>query len=59
MPKCADNAHREVEDNLELILAKHEIRTISKNLEIQYKNKIYQIETKSPSYTMKYLISKI
>ncbi|MBU1683681.1 ISNCY family transposase [Patescibacteria group bacterium] len=55
IPKLEDNAHRELAPgvDLDVILRKQEERTISKNLTIQYDNKIYQIQTKRPVYTMK------
>jgi len=48
---CDENAHREAPPNLNLdkILCRKETRTVSKNLEIQYKNKIYQIILQKPS----------
>ena len=53
--KNADNAHRELgaEIDLEVILSKQEERIISKNLTVQYGNKIYQIQTKRSAYTMR------
>ena len=53
--KNMDNAHIEarVELDLEVILSKQEERIISKNLTVQYENKIYQIQTKRSAYTMR------
>ena len=47
----SENAHKplKVKENLEKILATHEERSISKDLTIQYKNRIYQLETKTPN----------
>ena len=38
---------------LDLILSHQENRKISKNLEVSYKNVLYQIQTKKPSYNMR------
>ena len=50
------DAHRQVipsEDQLDQILCKRSTRVISKNLEVHYQNKIYQIQTVSMGYTMR------
>ena len=50
------DAHRPLKlSKLELrkILSHHYERTITKNLEVHYKNNIYQIQTKTPSYAMR------
>ena len=39
--------------NLDLILCQRHIRTISKNLQVRYSNKIYQIQTQGPGYAMR------
>jgi len=54
-PESMDNAHREMllEHDLDRILCFKEHRTISKNLEIQYKNIIYQIVMEKPLRTMR------
>ena len=54
-PKNSQDAHRHLlrTENLETILVKKYIRILSKNLELQYKNIIYQIETKRPTYSMR------
>ena len=54
LAKNADDAHRELSSktNLDLILQKEYERIISKNLTIQYENKIYQISTKRQVYAM-------
>jgi len=50
-PRDTKNGHRplSLKENLEKILATREERTISKNLTIQYKNKVYQLKTKTPN----------
>ena len=51
-----EDAHRPVlhtEHELGLILARHTSRQISKDLEVQYNNSIYQIQTTSPCYTLR------
>lgn len=50
--KSNDNAHRKLEEKLDLILVKKEKRKLSNNLIFQYKTKLYQIETKRPKYAM-------
>ncbi len=54
-PKNPENAHRPLlaNENLEEILVKKYTRILSKNLELQYKNILYQIQTKRPTYTMR------
>ena len=49
------NGHKELtsEENLDMILGIREERKVSKNLTIQHKKKVYQIETKTPN-RMKY-----
>jgi len=54
-PKNFKDAHRSllpIED-LEAILVKKHQRVLSYNLELQYLNKIYQIKTKRPTYSMR------
>lgn len=55
VPKNPKDAHRPLlpTENLEAILAKKHQRTLSYNLELQYLNKIYQIQTKRPTYSMR------
>lgn len=50
-PESPEDAHRElrVSDNLRKIFARKEQRTLSKNLTMQYKGTLYQIETTSPN----------
>lgn len=54
-PKNPEDAHRPLlpTENLEAILVKKQQRTLSSNLELQYLNKIYQIQTKRPTYSMR------
>lgn len=54
-PKDSKDAHRAllVREKLEQILVKKYTRVLSKNLELQYKNIIYQIQTKRPTYAMR------
>ena len=54
--RSLENAHRKVlhtKEELDLIFAAHDTRKISKNLEIQYNNTIYQIQTERLSLTMR------
>jgi transposase len=54
-PRSGENAHRKLTkmDDLEKILVVKNQRTLSKNLEVQYKNKAYQIQTQRPRYAMR------
>ena len=54
-PKNLREAHRPLlkTENLEAILVKKHQRVLSCNLELQYLNKIYQIQTKRPTYSMR------
>jgi len=55
-PRSSENAHRDVlhtKDELDIIFSKHTLRIISKNLEIQYRNTIYQIQTESSGLSMR------
>jgi len=54
-PKNPEDAHRGLTqtDDLEKILVIKNQRVLSKNLEIQYKNRLYQIQTKRPRYAMR------
>jgi len=53
-PRSDLNAHRPLtdQDNLGQILTWQEARTLSKNLTIQFRKVVYQIQTKRPTYTM-------
>jgi len=55
-PANATDAHRASipnDETLNLIFSEQQQRTISKNLEVSYKNVIYQIQTSTPGYTMR------
>jgi len=55
-PRSSENAHRDVlhtKDELDIIFSKHTLRIISKNLEIQYKNTVYQIQIESSGLSMR------
>jgi transposase len=54
-PRSHHNAHRPLlpGDDLDRILTWQETRTLSKNLTLQYKKVIYQIQTKRPGYAMR------
>jgi len=55
-PAGSEDAHRKTlpdEEKLRRIFSVQETRKITKNLEISYRNVIYQIEHESPSYNMR------
>jgi transposase/predicted SprT family Zn-dependent metalloprotease len=54
-PRSAVNAHRPLtaKDDLARILTWQEVRTISKNLTVQFEKVVYQIQTERPTYTMR------
>ncbi len=55
-PANSTDAHRAstpTEETLNLIFSEQHPRTISKNLEVSYKNVVYQIQTSTPGYTMR------
>lgn len=54
-PKSEVNAHRPLTslDRLEEIFTKQTTRVLSKNLNLQYQNKLYQIQTKHSGYAMR------
>jgi len=54
-PHSTHDAHRPLlkTDNLEVILSHQEIRTLSKNLTVQYKHVVYQIQTNRPDYALR------
>lgn len=54
-PRSTHNAHRPVlkTDNLDLILTHQESRSLSKNLTVQYKHVVYQIQTNRPGYALR------
>jgi transposase len=53
-PRSKHNAHRPLlkTDNLDVIFTYQETRTISKNLTVQFKNVVYQIQTNRPAYSL-------
>jgi transposase len=54
-PRSQHNAHRPLlkTDNLDVILTRQETRTISKNLTVQFKHVVYQIQTNRPGYALR------
>ena len=54
-PRSNHDAHRPLlpTENLDLILAWQEPRTITKNLTVHFKNTIYQIQSERPSYALR------
>lgn len=55
-PRSEINAHRQTlpdEKTLDLIFSEQHQRKISKNLEVSFQNKLYQIKTNTQSYTMR------
>jgi transposase len=54
MPRSNHDAHRPLQktENLDLILSHQETRILSRNLTIQYRKIIYQIQTQRPSYAL-------
>jgi len=56
LPANPTDAHRSMipdDETLDLIFSQQHLRTISKNLEVSYNNIIYQIQSKTPGYTMR------
>jgi transposase len=53
-PRSSLNAHRPLQahHNLDQILAWQESRLVTKNLTVQFKNVVYQIQTDRPAYAM-------
>ena len=53
-PRSSLDAHRPLQahHNLDQILAWQEIRLITKNLTVQFKNVVYQIQTDRPAYAL-------
>jgi hypothetical protein len=53
--KSSHNAHRSLgsKEDLARIFSLQEQRTLSKNLTLQYKNVVYQIQTSRPSYALR------
>lgn len=54
-PRREEDAHRPLllSDNLDKILTWQETRTLSKNLSIQFKKVVYQIQTERPTYALR------
>jgi len=54
-PKSQEDVHRPLlpTENLDQILIKKYTRILSKNLELQYKNVLYQIQTNRPTYALR------
>ncbi len=54
-PRSREDAHRPLspKEDLDRILSLVERRTLSKNLTVSYNNRVYQISTKRPLYTMR------
>lgn len=54
-PRSREDAHQPLspKEDLDRILVLKERRTLSKNMTISYNNRIYQISTKRPLYTMR------
>ena len=54
-PRSTHDAHRPLlkTDHLERILTHQETRTLSKNLTVQFKHSVYQIQTNRPDYTLR------
>jgi hypothetical protein len=54
-PRSTHNAHRPITplETLAHILAWQEPRTVSKNLTVQFKKVVYQIQTDRPSYALR------
>jgi transposase len=54
-PRSTHNAHRPLLkiDNLDWILTYQETRTLSKNLTVQFKNVVYQIQSNRPGYALR------
>jgi len=54
-PRSSHDAHRSLgtKEDLERVFTLQEQRNLSKNLTLQYKNVVYQIQTSRPSYAMR------
>lgn len=55
-PRSSHDAHRllTVQDDLAQVLTWQETRVLSKNLTLQFRKVVYQIQTKRPSYAMRH-----
>jgi transposase len=56
LPRSHPDAHRPLlpTDNLDLILTHQERRTLSKNLTVQFKRAVYQIQSNRPDYALRH-----
>lgn len=56
LPRSTYDAHRPLlaSENLDRIFTRQETRILSKNLTLQYKKVIYQIQSKRPTYAMRH-----
>jgi transposase len=54
-PRSSHNAHRPLlpGEHLDLIFTRQELRTLSKNLTLQYNKVVYQIQTSRPTYALR------
>jgi transposase len=57
-PRSDHNAHRLLtdQDDLNQILTWQETRTLSKNLTLQFRKTVYQIQTQHPTYAMRHAV---
>jgi transposase len=55
LPRSSHDTHRPLlkTENLDVILTHQETRTLSKNLTVQFKHVIYQIQSDRPDYTLR------
>lgn len=53
VPKEPINAHKPLEENLDVIFTIRDFRYLSKNLTFQYKNVLYQIRTERETYALR------
>jgi transposase len=53
VPKEPINAHKPLEENLDMIFTIRDFRYLSKNLTFQYKNVLYQIRTERETYALR------
>ena len=60
-PRSTHNAHRSLaeQDDLDQILTWQETRTLSKNLTLQFRKTVYQIQTPRPTYAMRHAVVTI
>jgi len=57
-PRSNHNAHRSLtrQDDLDRILTWQETRTLSKNLTLQFRKVVYQIQSKRPAYALRHAV---